>query len=138
MYSALELSERTRLTLIIGIAARGCGHRRCRRQWLVGLIIPHILRPLPAHRPGALLLRITLAGSTGPAAADIRTRLILPNETPETGRPANVGAPPVPPPDSNAEGGHDPPQLDNGMFCGTRAVVSDVRRLRSMVERSLA
>lgn len=42
----------------------------------VGLIAPHIVRPLVGHRPGATLVPATLAGAAIVLAADIATRLL--------------------------------------------------------------
>jgi iron complex transport system permease protein len=42
----------------------------------VGLVVPHILRPLVAHRPGRLLLVSGLGGAVLTLAADILVRLI--------------------------------------------------------------
>lgn len=42
----------------------------------VGLIAPHIVRPLVGHRPGATLIPATLAGAAIVLAADIATRVI--------------------------------------------------------------
>lgn len=41
----------------------------------VGLVVPHLLRPLAGHRPGALLLPSALGGSALVLAADILVRL---------------------------------------------------------------
>ena len=41
----------------------------------VGLIAPHLVRPLVGHRPGALLVPAALAGSALVLAADIVVRL---------------------------------------------------------------
>jgi iron complex transport system permease protein len=42
----------------------------------VGLVVPHVLRPLVGHRPGALLLPSMLGGAVLMLAADIGVRLI--------------------------------------------------------------
>ncbi len=42
----------------------------------VGLIAPHLVRPLVGHRPGATLVPATLAGAAIVLAADIATRLL--------------------------------------------------------------
>ncbi len=41
----------------------------------VGLIVPHIIRPLVGHRPGALLAPSAIAGAVLVLAADIVVRL---------------------------------------------------------------
>ena len=51
----------------------------------VGLIAPHIVRPLVGHRPGATLVPATLAGAAIVLAADIATRLL------RFGLPINLG-----------------------------------------------
>ena len=42
----------------------------------VGLVVPHLLRPLVAHRPGRLLLVSGLGGAALTLAADISVRLL--------------------------------------------------------------
>ncbi len=44
----------------------------------VGLVVPHLLRPLVGHRPGALLTASMLGGATLTLAADLGTRVPLP------------------------------------------------------------
>ena len=42
----------------------------------VGLVVPHLLRPLVAHRPGRLLLVSGLGGASLTLAADIIVRVL--------------------------------------------------------------
>jgi len=42
----------------------------------VGLVVPHLLRPFVAHRPGALVLPSALGGAVLITLADLTTRLI--------------------------------------------------------------
>jgi iron complex transport system permease protein len=44
----------------------------------IGLVVPHLLRPLVGHRPGALLPASALGGAALTLAADIGTRLLSP------------------------------------------------------------
>ncbi len=44
----------------------------------VGLVVPHLLRPLTGHRPSALLAASTLGGAALTLAADIAVRLMTP------------------------------------------------------------
>jgi iron complex transport system permease protein len=41
----------------------------------IGLVVPHLMRPLVGHRPGALLGVSTLGGAALTLAADIGTRI---------------------------------------------------------------
>jgi iron complex transport system permease protein len=60
----------------------------------VGLVVPHILRPLVGARPGRLVLASTLGGAAMVLAADIAVRLILPERDLKLGvLTALVGAP---------------------------------------------
>jgi iron complex transport system permease protein len=87
--------DRTRLTLIAGIATCvGAATAVAGAIGFVGLIIPHILRPLTGARPGALLPASALGGAALVLAADIATRLILPERDLKLGvLMAIVGAP---------------------------------------------
>ena len=42
----------------------------------IGLVVPHLLRPLVAHRPGRLLLASGLGGAALTMAADIAVRVL--------------------------------------------------------------
>jgi iron complex transport system permease protein len=44
----------------------------------IGLVVPHLLRPLVGHRPGALLPASALGGAALTLAADMGTRLLSP------------------------------------------------------------
>ena len=60
----------------------------------VGLVIPHLLRPLVAHRPDRLLLPSALAGASLVCAADIVVRLLPPGRELKIGvLTALIGAP---------------------------------------------
>lgn len=60
----------------------------------VGLVVPHILRPLVGHRPGALLWASALGGAALTLAADIAVRVILPGRDLKLGvLTALIGAP---------------------------------------------
>ena len=60
----------------------------------VGLVVPHLLRPLVGHRPGALLPASALGGAVLTLAADIAVRLLSPGRELKLGvLTALVGAP---------------------------------------------
>lgn len=60
----------------------------------VGLVVPHILRPLVDHRPGRLLVASALGGALLTLAADILVRLVTPSGELKLGVvTAIVGAP---------------------------------------------
>jgi iron complex transport system permease protein len=60
----------------------------------VGLVVPHLLRPLVGGRPGALLPAAALGGAAMVLAADVAVRLILPRGDLKLGvLTALVGAP---------------------------------------------
>jgi iron complex transport system permease protein len=68
---------RLRLQLIAGTAfAVGSAVAVTGSIAFVGLVVPHILRPLVAHRPGRLLLVSGLGGAALTLAADIGIRLL--------------------------------------------------------------
>jgi iron complex transport system permease protein len=68
---------RLRLQLIAGTAfAVGSAVAVTGSIGFVGLVVPHILRPLVAHRPGRLLLISGLGGAALMLAADISVRLL--------------------------------------------------------------
>ncbi len=87
--------SRTRLTLILGVASCvGAATAVAGAIGFVGLIIPHILRPLTGSRPSLLLPASALGGAALVLAADISTRLILPDRDLKLGvLMAIVGAP---------------------------------------------
>jgi len=67
---------RTRLLLVLGLGlATGASVAVTGVVSFVGLIIPHLLRPLVGARPSALLLPSALAGAVLVLAADILVRL---------------------------------------------------------------
>ena len=69
--------ERTRLALALGIGlATGASVAVTGMIGFVGLITPHLLRPLIGARPGALLVPSAFAGAVLVLAADIIVRLI--------------------------------------------------------------
>jgi iron complex transport system permease protein len=60
----------------------------------VGLVVPHLLRPLVGARPSRLLLASALGGAAMVLAADIGVRLIAPERDLKLGvLTALVGAP---------------------------------------------
>ena len=61
--TALSVGAATAVTGIIGF---------------VGLIVPHVLRPLARHRPGLLLPASALGGATMLLVADVALRLVQP------------------------------------------------------------
>ncbi|MFZ7089457.1 FecCD family ABC transporter permease [Primorskyibacter sp. 2E233] len=84
-----------RLRLLIGIAAAvGAGTAVAGAVGFVGLVVPHLLRPLTGHKPSRLLPASALGGGAMLLAADIATRLILPDRDLKLGvLMALVGAP---------------------------------------------
>lgn len=78
--------ERVRLLALFGTALGvGAATAVAGAIGFVGLIAPHIVRPLVGYRPGRTLLPATLAGSILVLAADIATRAI------RFGPPLNLG-----------------------------------------------
>lgn len=68
---------RTRLLALFGTALGvGAATAVTGAIGFVGLIAPHIVRPLVGHRPGATLVPATLAGAAIILAADIATRVL--------------------------------------------------------------
>lgn len=68
-----------RLVLVLGTAAVvGAGVAVAGAIGFIGLVVPHLLRPLVAGRPGALLPLAALGGAALLLAADVAVRLILP------------------------------------------------------------
>jgi len=86
---------RLRLALIVGVAASvGAGTAVAGAVGFVGLVVPHLLRPLVGGRPSALLLASALGGAAMLLAADVATRVILPERDLKLGVvTALVGAP---------------------------------------------
>jgi iron complex transport system permease protein len=69
--------RRLRLQLVTGTAfAVGSAVAVTGSIGFVGLVVPHLLRPLVAHRPGRLLLVSGLGGAALTLAADIVVRLL--------------------------------------------------------------
>jgi iron complex transport system permease protein len=68
---------RLRLLLVAGTALSvGSAVAATGSIGFVGLVVPHLLRPLVAHRPGRLLLVSGLGGAALTLAADISVRLL--------------------------------------------------------------
>lgn len=69
--------SRLRLTLVLGTAiAVGAGSAVTGGVGFVGLVVPHVLRPLVGHSPSRLLLASALGGAALLISADILIRLI--------------------------------------------------------------
>lgn len=69
--------RRTRLLVVGGTAAAvGASVAVAGAIGFVGLVVPHLMRPLVGHRPGRLLLVSGLAGAALTLGADILVRLI--------------------------------------------------------------
>ena len=86
---------RLRLALVFGTAACvGAATAVAGAIGFVGLVVPHILRPLVGARPSRLLPASALGGAALVLAADIAVRLILPDRDLKLGvLMALVGAP---------------------------------------------
>ena len=86
---------RLRLHLVIGTACVvGAGTAVAGAIGFVGLVVPHILRPLVGARPSRLLWASALGGAGMVLAADIAVRLVLPERDLKLGvLTALVGAP---------------------------------------------
>lgn len=86
---------RLRLALVLGVAASvGAATAVAGAIGFVGLVVPHLLRPLVGARPGRLLPAAALGGAAMVLAADIAVRLILPDRDLKLGvLMALVGAP---------------------------------------------
>ncbi|WGW03364.1 FecCD family ABC transporter permease [Tropicibacter oceani] len=84
-----------RMRLLIGTAAAvGAATAVAGAVGFVGLVVPHLLRPLTGHHPSKLLPASALGGAAMVLAADIATRLILPDRDLKLGvLMALVGAP---------------------------------------------
>ena len=86
---------RLRLTLVLGTAAMvGAAVAVAGAIGFVGLVVPHLLRPLVGARPSRLLWASGLGGAAMVLAADIAVRLVLPERDLKLGvLTAIVGAP---------------------------------------------
>lgn len=86
---------RLRLVLVAGVACVvGAGTAVAGAIGFVGLVVPHILRPLVGAQPSRLLAASALGGAVMVLAADIAVRLILPERDLKLGvLTAIVGAP---------------------------------------------
>ncbi|MEM6382599.1 MAG: iron ABC transporter permease [Pseudomonadota bacterium] len=79
--------RRVQLMIIVGVAAAvGAGVSVAGTIGFIGLVAPHLVRPLVGYDPARLLLPATLAGACLLLAADIGVRLI-----PTSGSPVKVG-----------------------------------------------
>jgi len=87
--------ERLRLMLIVGVACVvGAGTAVAGAIGFVGLVVPHILRPLVGARPSRLLWASALGGAVMLLLADIAVRVVLPERDLKLGvLTALVGAP---------------------------------------------
>jgi iron complex transport system permease protein len=87
--------DRVRLALVIGTAASvGAATAVAGAIGFVGLVVPHLLRPLVEARPGRLLFASALGGAALVLAADIAVRLVLPDRDLKLGvLMAIIGAP---------------------------------------------
>lgn len=86
---------RTRLVAVVGTAlAVGAGVAVAGAIGFIGLVVPHLLRPLVGHMPSRLLPASALGGAALLLAADIAVRLIAPGRDLKLGvLTALVGAP---------------------------------------------
>lgn len=86
---------RLRLTLVIGTAAVvGAGTAVAGAIGFVGLVVPHILRPVTGGRPSRLMPASALGGAAMVLAADVAVRLVAPDRDLKLGvLTALVGAP---------------------------------------------
>lgn len=87
--------RRLRLMLVLGTAASvGAATAVSGAIGFVGLVVPHLLRPLVGARPKRLLWASALGGAAMVLAADIAVRLVLPDRDLKLGvLMAIVGAP---------------------------------------------
>ncbi|WP_212524245.1 iron ABC transporter permease [Actibacterium sp. MT2.3-13A] len=87
--------SRLRLALILGTACVvGAGTAVAGAIGFVGLVVPHLLRPLVGARPSRLLWASGLGGAAMVLAADIAVRLVMPERDLKLGvLTALVGAP---------------------------------------------
>lgn len=78
---------RVRLTVVLGVAmAVGAGVSVAGTIGFIGLVAPHLMRPLVGYDPARLLVPATLAGACLLLAADLIVRLV-----PTSGEPLKVG-----------------------------------------------
>ena len=86
---------RLRLLLVLGVASMvGAATAVAGAIGFVGLVVPHVLRPLVGARPSALLPASAIGGAALVLMADIAVRLILPERDLKLGvLTALVGAP---------------------------------------------
>ena len=86
---------RLRLRLVVGVACVvGAATAVAGAVGFVGLVVPHILRPLVGARPSRLLPASALGGAGLVLAADVAVRLVLPDRDLKLGvLMAMVGAP---------------------------------------------
>lgn len=86
---------RLRLSVVLGTAASvGAATAVAGAIGFVGLVVPHLLRPLVGARPGRLLWASALGGAAMVLAADVAVRLVLPERDLKLGvLMAIVGAP---------------------------------------------
>jgi len=86
---------RLRLQLVLGTACVvGAGTAVAGAIGFVGLVVPHILRPLVGARPSRLLWASAMGGAAMVLAADIAVRVVLPSRDLKLGvLTALVGAP---------------------------------------------
>jgi iron complex transport system permease protein len=87
--------DRMRLQLVLGVAACvGAATAVAGAIGFVGLVVPHLLRPLVGARPSVLLPASALGGAIMVLLADIAVRLVLPERDLKLGvLMAIVGAP---------------------------------------------
>jgi iron complex transport system permease protein len=87
--------RRLRLVVVLGTAAVvGAATAVAGAIGFVGLVVPHLLRPLVGARPGPLLAASALGGAAVVLAADVAVRLIAPDRDLKLGvLTALVGAP---------------------------------------------
>ncbi|MEM1160090.1 MAG: iron ABC transporter permease [Pseudomonadota bacterium] len=87
--------SRLRLLVVLGTAASvGAATAVAGAIGFVGLVVPHLLRPLVGGRPSRLLLASALGGAVMLLAADIAVRVITPGQELKLGvLTALVGAP---------------------------------------------
>ena len=86
---------RLRVQVVVGVAALvGAATAVAGAVGFVGLVVPHLLRPLVGARPSALLPAAALGGAAVVLAADIATRILAPDRDLKLGvLTAIVGAP---------------------------------------------
>jgi len=84
-----------RLRVVSGVAAAvGAGVAVAGSIGFIGLVAPHLVRPLVGHDPARLMLPAALAGAALLTAADIAARLIPAQEEIKVGvLTALIGAP---------------------------------------------